>query len=100
MGHEPPFQVSVERVGGTHIVRPVGELDTSTAPRFEAILGTLHGRVIIDCSAVTLLDGRALGVVARAHRANGGIRLRDLSPACRRVVDAVGMGGLVVLEQR
>jgi anti-sigma B factor antagonist len=57
------FEVSVQRSGGTAVVRVIGELDVATAP---VLAGTLYrleapcDRVVLDLSALTFIDPAGL----------------------------------------
>ncbi|SMH36218.1 anti-anti-sigma factor [Rathayibacter oskolensis] len=65
------------------VVRPVGRLDLSTAPEFEAVVlravtdGDL--RIVIDLAGIEFLDSSGLGVLVaclkEARRAGGDLRV-------------------------
>jgi anti-sigma B factor antagonist len=78
----------------------VGKVDTANA---EDVRARLHerigaargGLVVIDCSRMTFIDGRGIGVLVgalrRARRAGGDVVLRSLRPAQRKVFEIVGL---------
>jgi stage II sporulation protein AA (anti-sigma F factor antagonist) len=58
------------------VIAPVGELDLHTVravtPQLEEAVGAEYPRVILDLSAVTLVDSTALGAIMQAeHRFRG-----------------------------
>ena len=89
------FSASVIRNNGITMVGLAGELDMATAPRLQALFKELHGPVVVDCARLSFLDSSGLSVFAAASGMNGSVTLRNLSPACRRVVDICGLGSLV-----
>ena len=71
-----PFEVSlVATTQHTTLVILQGEVDVGTAPRFrDAVVGAIDdgvGALVIDLSAVTLIDGLGLGVIVMAARRLG-----------------------------
>ena len=78
------------------VIAPEGELDLHSldalAPRLDEAAGADYPHLILDLSAVTLVDSTALGAIAQVqHRFNG--RGRKLS-----VVAPPGSAAAVVLE--
>lgn len=63
----PGFEGSVESQGTVSVVRAGGEIDIASAPalaaQVDAALATGPSRLIIDMSAVTMLDSSGLGVL-------------------------------------
>jgi anti-anti-sigma factor len=96
MTKEPPMvgrggaaaQYPTEITGdGVAIVAPTGRLDLAVAPVFGQhlidLVGTGHTRVVVDLSAVELIDSSGLGALVagfEAARDNGG-DLKIMSPA-------------------
>ncbi len=92
------FSVTIERRGGTVLVRPSGELDVMTAPRLEqALVGVLgeHRTVLVDLSGVPFADCAGLRPIRQALReartSGTEIELRDPVPAVRRVLQLTGL---------
>ena len=64
----PPFSIEVAYDGDDALLRPVGELDMSTAPQLEAALedATLPGRrVIVDLRGLEFMDSTGLTLLTR-----------------------------------
>ena len=67
---DPLFDVSVERVRATAVVRVIGELDIGTAPVLADVLRTLDrpcSQVVLDVSGLTFIDSSGLAVVVSEH---------------------------------
>ena len=64
--------MGTEQVGGTLVVRVVGDLDVATEPTFTAALRRFRlgdaPVVIVDLSGVTFLDARGLAALVRLRR--------------------------------
>ena len=68
---DPPFDVSVQRLRATAIVRATGELDVATAPVLADVLRALDRpcrRVVLDVSGLTFIDSSGLALAVNAHR--------------------------------
>jgi anti-anti-sigma factor len=105
----PPFFLSSRRAeaGGTIRLCLAGELDLAARPEFKAALDAAQAdsdRVLLDLSALTLIDCAALSTifVAAAHgrREEAVLILFDPRGQVRRLLDLVGPPpGVSVLAQ-
>jgi anti-sigma B factor antagonist len=91
-----PFEVTLDDLGESVVVRVQGEVDAATAPRVgEAVtrLLTRRRRVVLDLDKVDFMDLHGLGVIMRATRqarADGGSFAISRPAACvRRLVELV-----------
>ena len=94
------FCASVARRNGVVVVRVAGELDLANAPQLQEVLRTCHGPTVVDCTDLTFIDSSGIATLVEAHRSNGTITLRHLTPMCRKVIDIGGLKRLVALEER
>jgi anti-sigma B factor antagonist len=72
MSSRPTFRIAVDSVEDTRVIRAVGEIDLSTAPRLRAALeaARAHGTTtLLDMSAVSFIDSNGLRVLLEAARA-------------------------------
>jgi anti-anti-sigma factor len=67
-----PFTIRIHEARGTTVVAPEGEIDLRNRDALRIELEALDGDVVIDLSAVELLDAGAIGVMVEARN-----RLRD-----------------------
>lgn len=89
------MEFTVNEDGGRRIVRPDGALDVSEAIHLREVLGEqLDGpgaRVLVDLSAVRIVDSSGVGILVTAHRraATLGARLvlAGAQPTVRRVFE-------------
>ena len=95
-----PFEVRVDNVGRSAVVRVQGEVDAATAPRVgEAVTRLLNRRrrVVLDLENVDFMDLHGLGVIMRATRkarADGGsFAIARPAPCVRRLVHLVHAEG-------
>ena len=94
------FDLTVDSLNGTALVRPSGELDVASAPTMWTALAPVlrgdHRSVVMDLSRLTFSDCAGLRPIRRAVREGAlvgtDVELRDASPAVRRVLDLTGLG--------
>jgi anti-sigma B factor antagonist len=94
----PQFDVSVQRLRATAIVRATGELDVETAPVLANVLRELDRpcrRVILDLSELTFIDssGLALAVSEQQRSANDGFDF-VVAGASGNVLEVMRLTGL------
>ena len=94
------LDVLVERLDGTALVCPIGELDLATAPELERVLEALAtgpSTVVLDLSGLTFVDCAGLRPVREAVFAGAllgrQVRLSGARPAVRRVLELTGLDG-------
>lgn len=88
------------------VVVAVGSLDARTAPRLREQLVALCAQdrhhVVVDLDGVELLDATGLGVLVAALRRvrphGGSVRLVCTRPDVRRVLEVVGVTGMLPLH--
>jgi anti-anti-sigma factor len=72
-----------------------GEIVCYTAPRLQRCLVELPpntARVVLDLAGVLFIDSSGLRVIVNAQKAsNGGLWLRGLTPATKRLLEITGM---------
>jgi anti-sigma B factor antagonist len=108
-GSDPPaaedFRVSVRDDGGTTTVTVEGEVDVATAPALRDELYRLieqgTNQIVVDLSGMDFIDSTGLGVfvgaLKRAREGGGGIELRGLQPAARKVFDITGLSSAFMI---
>jgi anti-sigma B factor antagonist len=96
----PEFDVSVERLSATAVVRVSGELDIATVPALADVLRGLEqpcDRVVVDLSGLTFIDSTGLTLAVTEHHraANDGFEL-VLAGATENVLKVLRLTGLDV----
>ena len=96
----PQFDVSVDRLSATAVVRVSGELDIATVPVLADVLRGLAqpcDRVVLDLSALTFIDSTGLTLAVTEYRraARDGVEL-VLAGATDNVLDVLRLTGLDV----
>jgi anti-sigma B factor antagonist len=96
----PEFDISVERLSATAIVRVTGELDIATVPALANVLDGLEpdcDRVVLDLAGLTFIDstGLTLAVNEQRRAAADGFDFVLAAPT-RRVLDTLRLTGLDV----
>jgi anti-sigma B factor antagonist len=90
------LEVGVEHDDGTTVVSPLGEIDMATAPKLRASLLTTNGHVVVDLSAVSVLDSTGIAVLAEARKrlsgAGGDLVLRKPEGIVRQALETMGFG--------
>lgn len=100
-----PFSVSSEDEGGATVISVAGELDLSTAPRFEEHLrGAGAGaRVVVDLSACEFIDSTGIALIVRAAQEGDGdgsrIALCGLKQQVLRVLQVAGVEDQIPTKQ-
>jgi anti-sigma B factor antagonist len=98
-----PFDVSVDDLGRTSVVRVQGEVDAATAPRMGETVNRLLARgrhVVLDLRDVDFMDLHGLAVMIRATRgarADGGgsFAVARPAPCVQRLIALVHAEGEV-----
>jgi anti-sigma B factor antagonist len=89
--------------GTVVLVVSIAEIDQATAGRFEAEITTAitppPSRLEIDMAAVTFLDSSGIRVLVHTYQAmteaGATMSLRNVSGIVRRVIEAVGLDGVI-----
>ena len=88
---------------GAPVVAVSGELDISNAATLEATVAALAAerpeRLSFDLSGLRYMDSAGIAVLLDAAARVGAVRLRDPSPAVRRVVELTGLTEVLPLER-
>jgi anti-anti-sigma factor len=69
---EPPWE-------GRHVVRVVGELDSTTSPQVDDFLGRQHGDVRVDCTELSRIDASGVWVLLKAAARLASLRLVNVN---------------------
>jgi anti-sigma B factor antagonist len=96
----PQFDVSIQRLSATAVVRVSGELDIATVPALTDVLRGLEqpcDRVVLDLSRLTFIDstGLTLAVTEYQRAAREGVEL-VLAGATENVLEVFRLTGLDV----
>jgi anti-anti-sigma factor len=94
------FGLSVVGSDGRWLVRPHGDLDIATVAEFRAALGELHGSILIDCSELRFISATGLDTLVEVSNRNGTLRLTNVGPMLRSMLDATGLTPLLVPDER
>ena len=79
-----------------------GRLDTMTAPRLEAELGSLSDAesLVLDCSKLDYISSAGLRVLLSAHRimsAKGGMKVININEIVREVLEVTGFTDILTI---
>jgi anti-anti-sigma factor len=100
----PSETVRIRRTSATsRLVEAYGELDLSTGPRLEEVLGTVGvppvAEIELDLGHVDLVDAYAMRCLQRAARKLAGagcaVRISAVQPAVQAVLDLVGFDRVI-----
>jgi anti-sigma B factor antagonist len=84
-------------------VRLEGELDIAGLPDIEPDLDRLLAGpprpVLLDLAGLEFLDSTGVTVLVRIANHSAGVRTRTAGPAVRRVIEALGLGDRLGLEE-
>jgi anti-anti-sigma factor len=87
---------------GVPVITVSGELDISNARKLEATVTTVASdgpeRLIFDLSGLRFMDSAGIAVLLGAASAVSTVRLRDPSPAVRRVIEITGLTVVLPIE--
>jgi anti-anti-sigma factor len=105
--HPPEdFAVVLSWEGDVPIVTAHGDVDGATGPELwdyiDAILATKPERIVIDLGPMTFIDSGGLNVIVKTYKRQqedgGEVIIRSPSPTTRRVLELVGLAGLLPIE--
>lgn len=99
------MEIQVQRCGAVSVVRPIGPIKGTDADEVEATLtGAIRenlGRVVLDASAVPMIDSRGLGAMVTVSQelAQSGmpLKLSAMSETVRQVFELTGLACLFEL---
>lgn len=98
---EVVVETRTDQAGAT-IVSLSGELDSANADALDASLASLtHERsaqLIFDLSALRFMDSAGIAVLLGVAAKVAAVRLRDPSPAVRRVLELTGLTDVLRIE--
>jgi anti-sigma B factor antagonist len=87
---------------GVAIVTVSGDLDISNAARLEQAVASITAeraeRLIFELSGLRFMDSAGIAVLLDAAGKVNAVRLRDPSPAVRRVVELTGLTDVLSIE--
>ncbi|MGX9889274.1 STAS domain-containing protein [Streptomyces sp. NPDC002276] len=99
-----PGQLSVRTdvVDGIVVVAAAGEIDQQTAGSLKEALDLPDGvapHVVLDLRQVTFMDSSGINVLLAVHhklaRADGWLRLAETAPSVLRIIQLVGIDGVI-----
>ena len=93
------MNLEIRQVGAVHVIKPVGPITQDGADEVKAALlegsRTHLGRVVLDASAVTYVDSRALEslleVTENLAASGRSLKLCALNETLREVIDLTGL---------
>jgi anti-anti-sigma factor len=102
-----PAELRVEthsEPGGVAVVTVVGELDVSNAKTLESAVSRVcdgqPSELVFDLRGLQFMDSAGIAVLLGGARRVPSVRLRDPTPAVRRVVEVTGLATVLPLVDR
>jgi anti-anti-sigma factor len=100
-GADVVVETSSDQTGAT-IVNLSGELDSANARALDASLAPLtrdtSAQLIFDLSGLRFMDSAGIAVLLGVAAKVEAVRLRDASPAVRRVIELTGLSDVLRIE--
>jgi anti-sigma B factor antagonist len=100
-GAEARIETSTD-ASGNPTVRVSGDLDMSNAETLKATIASVTASgpecLILDFSALRFMDSAGIAVLVDAANQVPTVRLRDPTPAVRRVVEITGLTAMIAME--
>ncbi|MFN2534444.1 MAG: STAS domain-containing protein [Pseudonocardiaceae bacterium] len=105
-GPGAPFDVVISQQTGCVAVYLRGELDASTAPHLEHLLGQLrhdgHHQITLDLSELAFLGAAGLGVLVRTHHdllaTGGALVLTRPTRMVQRILAITGLDAALIFQ--
>lgn len=102
----PAFDLIASRTDDAAVVRVIGELDLSTAPRLRGILAELAGNgtidVTLDLADMSFIDSTGICVLVsglkRLRETGGDLALQSPTAAVMKVLDITGLTGAFTIH--
>src|SRR4051794_25657787 len=102
------LNATISRLPGEVVLTLVGEIDTLTAPIFEAAADAIEGgrteTLVFDVAGVTFMDSTGLTIIAgtlrRLNRLGGRLCIRGASPMVCRLLEITGIVQSEILDVR
>jgi anti-sigma B factor antagonist len=95
--------IAGEADGGGLAVRLGGELDIASLPdvaaQVDALLATEPQRAVLDLAELQFMDSTGVAVLLRLAHHFAPLEVRHATPAVRRVVQALGLGTALGLQE-
>lgn len=101
--NKPALEGNVEEQNGIIVVTLIGPVDSATLDIFQKTLDSVsrqqRAKVLIDCSQLTYMNSRAVGLLTSYRRqiyAGGGrLALSELDKKIVRTLDLLGLGKVI-----
>jgi anti-sigma B factor antagonist len=98
-----PFSVELAHLNGYALVVVVGEVDLITAPDMERVLSEAVDSgiadLVVDMAACEFIDSSGIRVLVTANQKAQSLVLRSPKTAVRLVIDALGLGDILHIEE-
>ncbi|SEC47617.1 stage II sporulation protein AA (anti-sigma F factor antagonist) [Streptomyces sp. 3213] len=101
-GQSGQLTVRTDVVDGIVVVALAGEIDHQTAAPLREALDLPDGvapHVVLDLRQVTFMDSSGINILLAVHQtlaqANGWLRLAGTTPSVQRVIQLVGIDGVI-----
>jgi anti-anti-sigma factor len=94
------LDVQMTMVDGRCVIRPVGDVDLSTAPDLARALHEAHGAIEVDCTGLRFIDAAGFGVLSHTASTNGSLVLTGTGPFLRQALQAAGLEHLIAADAR
>jgi len=87
---------------GLPVVAVSGDLDMSNAPKLERVVAAAIAerpkRLVFDLGSLRFMDSAGIAVLLGATSKVDAVRLRNPSPAVRRVIELTGLTDILTIE--
>jgi stage II sporulation protein AA (anti-sigma F factor antagonist) len=87
---------------GVPLITLTGELDSSNIASLEATIASVADerpeRIVFELGGLRFMDSAGISVLIGAAAKVPSVRLRDPSPAVRRVIELTGLSGVLPIE--
>jgi anti-anti-sigma factor len=97
------LELNAELIGNINVLRVKGPVDSATFEEFREFLGKYcqqkDGTVLLDCSGLTYMNSKALGLLSSYHRTMlagmGRLALCNLNRKLVKTMDLLGLGQML-----
>ena len=98
--------ININSYGTTHIIAPIGKIDTNTAPELKAAIDALPDsakELILDFTGVDYISSAGLHVLVQAQNKmegkDGSIKITNVNQIVDEIFEITGFGDLLPIEK-